>query len=797
MTETDVPALELSFLATGTAQEKQIQDGDDEVLGKLKQGLRKESTSAKRCTVQELSIRSSELMDSFERTGNPTDMLEAISVDQQVVLLTPDGHPDKPRRMNNLGLSLQWLFECTGNVSCLEEAISFHQRAVQLTPDGHEFMPVYLNNLGASFNARFERTGNLSDLWEAISNLQRTVQLTPNAHPIMSASLNNLASLLRRCFERTGNLSDLLEAISIQQRAVQITPNGHPDMPGRLNAFGGLLHDRFERTGDRSDLSEAISNQQKAVQLTPDDHPDMPTRLTSLGNSFRSRFEHTGNLSDLLEAISNQQRAVQLTPNGHPDMPGRLNNLGGSLHSRFKRAGDYSDLSEVISNQQQVVQLTPDGHPNMSVHLSNLGLVLNSRFLRLGNLADISEAISNQQRAVQLTPEGHPGILIHLNNLGISFYSRFGRTGDLSDISEAISNLRRAVQLTPDGHPEMLMRLSNLGHSFQRRFKHTANRADICTAASTFQKCATTFGVPSIRFKSARQWAKLSMAHNLPYTLTAYGIAIDLISEIAGMDSTIEQRHTHLIDISTVTTSAASAAFTLGEAQKALEWLEQGRCLVWSQLNQLRTPLDHLRAHDEHLAQQFSDISGGLEASGSRSGSGGLNMDAPLSQKIGLQEEAHRHVILSRQWSELLDEIRSIPQFHSFLRPPQTSELMKRLPRDGIVILVNVHKARCDALALVFGSEIPIHITLDDFTRKEASDLRKRLRRFLSSHRVRMREADRGGRPTRRPDSEKQSELHFVLEALWLHVVRPILDGLAFSVSFSQSILDHFVDIFP
>ena len=302
--------------------------------------------------------------------------------------------------------------------------------------------------------------------------------------------------------------------------------------------------------------------------------------------------------------------------------------------------------------------------------------------------------------------------------------------------------------------------------------------------------CGSVTSVPSIRLGISQ------LSYVLPHPLTAYGIAIDLISEVAGMDSTIDQRHTHLINTSTLTTSAVSAAFTLDEATKALEWLEQGRCLVWNQLNQLRTPLNRLRAHDEHLAQRFWDIAGALEVSGSRSGSGGLSVDAPLSHKISLQDEAHRHVILSRQWSELLDEIRTIPQFHDFLRPHQTSDLMKHLPRDGIIILVNVHEARCDALALVFGSEIPIHITLDDFTHKEAFDLRERLWRFLSSHRVRMREADRGGRPTRRPDSDKQSELHFVLEALWLRVVRPILDGLAFSVSFSQFIIYNFIDIF-
>ena len=669
-------------------------------------------------------------------------------------------------------------------MSDIFEAVSVNQLAVQLTPDGHPDMPERLNNLGYSFHSRFGRTGDLSDLSEAISNQQRAVQLTPDGHPDMPMYLNNLGNSFQSCFERTGNVSDLTEAISKKQQAIQFTLDGDSNMAMWLNNLGLSLWSRFERTGNVSDLLEAISNQQRAVQLTPTGHPDMPMWMNNLGISFQSRFESTGDLSDLSEAISNKQRAVQLTPDGHPDMPAQLNNLGFSFWSRFERTGIVSDLSEALSNQQRAVQLTPNGHPDMPMWLNNLGTSFQSRFELTGDFSDLSEAISNKQKAVQITPDGHHDMPIWLNNLGTSFQSRFEHTGDLFDLSEAISIKQKAIQLTPDGHPDMPMWLNNLGLSFKSRFERTANRTDICIAASTFQKSATTFGLPSIRFKSAQQWAKLSMDHNLPHTLMAYGIAINLISEIAGMDSTIEQRHTHLIDISTLTTSAVSAAFAKGEAKKALEWLEQGRCLVWSQLNQLRTPLDHLRTHDEHLAQRFSDIAGALEVSGSRSGSGRLSIDAPLSQKISLQEEAHRHITLSRQWNELLHDIHSIPEFHNFLRPPRTSELLKHLPQDGIVILVNIHEARCDALALVPSSDIPIHIALNDFTHKEASELRERLRRFLSSHRVRMREVYRGVRPAPRPDAEKQSEIHFVLGALWLRVVRPILDGLSFSVSF-------------
>ena len=49
----------------------------------------------------------------------------------------------------------------------------------------------------------------------------------------------------------------------------------------------------------------------------------------------------------------------------------------------------------------------------------------------------------------------------------------------------------------------------------------------------------------------------------------------------------------------------------------ALEWLEQGRCLIWSQLNNLRTPLDTLFAHDPEIAGDMLRVSRALENAGS------------------------------------------------------------------------------------------------------------------------------------------------------------------------------------
>jgi len=91
------------------------------------------------------------LFKDFERAGGLEDISEAISILQQVVQLSPNGHPDVPGTLDNLGISFHARFACMGDLSDLSDAISAHQRAVQPTPEGHPEMPGVLNNLGNSF----------------------------------------------------------------------------------------------------------------------------------------------------------------------------------------------------------------------------------------------------------------------------------------------------------------------------------------------------------------------------------------------------------------------------------------------------------------------------------------------------------------------------------------------------------------------------------------------------------------------------------------------------------------------
>lgn len=61
---------------------------------------------------------------------------------EQAVFLAPDGHVDKPRRLNNLGNSLLNRFELIGDFADIDKSMRLLEGAVRLTPVDHPSKPV-------------------------------------------------------------------------------------------------------------------------------------------------------------------------------------------------------------------------------------------------------------------------------------------------------------------------------------------------------------------------------------------------------------------------------------------------------------------------------------------------------------------------------------------------------------------------------------------------------------------------------------------------------------------------------
>ncbi|KAF6764576.1 CHAT domain-containing protein [Ephemerocybe angulata] len=755
----------------------------------------------------------------FKRTDQLSDITEAVSAHRKAVELTPNGHGNIPLLLNNLAVSLITRFGHMEELPDISESISLLQRALALTLPGHPAIHSILVNLGGAFTSRFNRTDSLSDITEAISALQQAVQLAPQGHSDIRVQLSSLGISSTRRFERTGDLSDIDTAILAQRKAVELTPEGHADLPGQLSSLGLSYTCRFQRTGVLSDIAEAVAIQRRAMELIPHGHVSIPSTLTNLGMSLSIRFERSGELSDVTEAISILQRAIELTPHGDSrTLASRLTNLGLglrdrfewtgelsditeavsaqrraldltpedyslltnfaiSLSRRFKLTGELSDIDEAISAQQKAVELIPEDHTDMPGQLNSLAVISNMRPRQTGRLTSIAEALLLQRKVVELTPRGHASLPPRLGNLADLLTRRFEETGELSDISEVIALHQRAIEYTPQGDINISGQHTKLGNAFNHRFLLGGNSGDLDDSIAHFKsEMAYDIGWPQDRLEAALACAR-SLNRHRPYSndiLPAFAIAINMIALIAGLERTVQGRYTKLQTTSGLALEAAAAACRLGRADKALEWLEQGRCHVWSQLNNLRTQLSDLRDHNKSLANRLEDISKRLELAGSSRGLPHTSMS--MSEKISLEDEARAHLELAREWDEALQAARGTPGFEAFLMPPVCSTLLQHLPDSGPIVVINVDERRCDALALLAGMDTPLHIPLPNFSVEKGRAYRTDLEDQLYAHSLR---EPLKPKPERTCDEDER--VLRVLRGLWEDVAKPILDGLGIS----------------
>ena len=409
--------------------------------------------------------------------------------------------------------------------------------------------------------------------------------------------------------------------------------------------------------------------------------------------------------------------------------------------------------------------------------LNNRGVFFLKRFERLGEMGDIEKAISNLEDAVQLTPDGHAEKPGRLSNLGSSYLRRFERSGDLEDIDRAISHHQKAVESTPSGHADLPGRFNNLGNSYSCRFRRSQFFPDVQNSIVSYRRAAAANGAPSIRLGSAKLAAKLSSTFNDSHCLMDFSIAISLLSEVAGLEQTIHRRHTNLHGHSDLVRSAVAIALHYNRADRALEWLEQGRCLVWSQLNQLRTSIDNLHLMKPSLAKRFITVASILESYGTRSVSSIPSSHATLAEDIRLQDDTRNHTLYATEYRQLLNEIRGLPGFDSFLQPLNAANILSSLPSDGPVIIFNLHETRCDALAVIAGRVEPLDIPLKNFSLVKAENLQKVLQFDLLKQRD-AEDQDRGLRHVQ----HNPSSMSFVLKELWYELVGPILEALGYSV---------------
>ncbi|KAG2128483.1 hypothetical protein BD769DRAFT_1639856 [Suillus cothurnatus] len=605
----------------------------------------------------------------------------------------------------------------------------------------------FLNNLTNRLKNRFSRRGVPADL-EDVEQCRVALRRCHPGHSDLSDSLNNLAVSLWNRFRQRGVLSDLDESIELHRDALLLRPPGHSDRSQSLNNLANSLGDRFTLRGVPSDLDECIELHQNALLLRPPGHSDRSSSLNNLALIIGGRFLQQGVPSDLDESIELHRDALLLRPPGHSDRSLSLNNLAASLGDRFTQWGVPSDLDECIELLQDALLLRPPGHFGRSDTLNNLSVSLRNRFTQRGVPSDLDECIELHRDALLLLPPGHSHRSHSLNNLAVSLGDRFLQRGVPSDLDESIELHRDALLLCPPGHSHRSRSLNNLAISLRDRFTLRGIPSDLDESFNLLSQLPhTSHAVSRGDLTAAKLWATAAEETNHGSALLAYQTALKFLDQHVALLSS-SSRHFDVIRMATASLAvdAFSCSIRHRELTIAVELVEQGRTVFWTQLARFSSPFDELSLPGDTgavLVEEFKQLSSRLRTAFDQS----------------TEDQSSQIRQLTIQWNDVLSCIRMLPDFSRFLLPPLFSDLQKAA-EEGPVIIVNASQYSCDAL-IVLRDQDPVHIPID-ITQTYVSELSTEFQSVAEQFGC----------------SDQQNKLVGILRKLWRHIVEPVVQAL-------------------
>ena len=203
------------------------------------------------------------------------------------------------------------------------------------------------------------------------------------------------------------------------------------------------------------------------------------------------------------------------------------------------------------------------------------------------------------------------------------------------------------------------------------------------------------------------------------------------------------------------------------QIEEAIETLEKGRALLWSEMRHLRVPVDQLLEVNPDLAHRFAAINRDLEElTKSVPPSHKLNMDDAAPDGLRAVDPFGRLLLKQRRLSEerakLISQIQALPGFDSFLKSPSFDKL-RSAASSGPVVIINHSSWRCDILIL-FHNKFPSRIrTPKDFFDR-ASTLKNKLLESRCKYGL--------------GSSDYEESLAHVLEELYKLVGKPVIDRL-------------------
>ena len=486
-----------------------------------------------------------------------------------------------------------------------------------------------------------------------------------------------------------------------------------------------------------------------------------------------SRFHAYGKPEDLEHAIYRYRIMVDGTSTEDPHRALKIDRLS---HFEGLRLDNKENLQDTLPIPPKSGKLPPfrelivsflgpmDVKPDLATHMEHLD-ALHSHIDQLIDVADIEDGIKYCRLLLVSYPRSVLTSTAQMD-LGMLLNLAFGLTHKIEYLNEAISSTRDGINAVDT----LIFRgtlVNQLISFLSTRFELLRHKEDLDELMQLFPTAADHgLGDPHAQLSHSFHWATTARDFGHPSASTAFDHAMSLFQAFLTFAPTLDKQHSRLVamrgNLETIPLHYTSYHIHAGHLEQAIEALERGRGLLWSEMRGLRTSIDQIRLADSNLADKFSAVNHELETltlTFSLNNNVDRNNDLEGMDPYGRSVMRKQKLLDDRE--KLMTQIRALSGFDTFLKPP-SFDALRSAACYGPVIIVSHCEWRSDILILLHSSPPSLIPTSDDFYIR-ANTLRDQLL---------------GGRKKGLESDSYEDALRAVLKELYELIGRPVIKRL-------------------
>jgi hypothetical protein len=573
-----------------------------------------------------------------------------------------------------------------------------------------------LDELSLALNLRYLKQGNPEDVTEAVTRITHVLSACPDTQHIHSAQLRaRLSIALHLRFKLTGMPKDIEDAAREAELATLRVRPGTSLHMDQLVALATCRHSQYVAFGNTGHLNQSMALFEQVMQSTTMESAAWNTSAWNMLECLPQRYEITRDIGDLYRAV--ELVPIVLASHGKLGTFANLclHNAGTAILSCFENTGAPEYLDQATLLLKEAVEGSTRDAYEAHRHTGTYTKVLRIRYDVLHEQDSADKALHLHNELIRSLPIAHPDrarALCGWAHLQIVCANNIA--GTLDSLAHALDNdycpaYRRLKEVS-----DVLTHL----HKHKRVFDHeTAMRLS-----------------------------------------NVYSKAISLLPQVASFGLEPHVRLSVIANAGALTGQGAAHAISNGELELALEMLESGRTVFWTQGLHLRTSFGDL---PEDIGSRLTQITYLLARPLPDSASEGPSKDRELARRRQLGDD----------FRSVLTEARLVNGFENLLQNMPFALLARAAKQHCVVVLVADESS---GHSIIIQADAQCHLV---GLPKANTTMLQALSRRIATHSKDAR-SSRGMRKVEAAVAQPTD----IYQELWALVIAPIVETLGWPV---------------